>query len=60
MTKKATKGFTYYVTRDMIKKYMKFSALEKLTWLAEANEFTYKALPAKNRKIWQTFRAGKI
>ena len=55
---KKDKGFTYYVTDEEIKKYMKLPPELKLKWLEEANEFTWKY--GKNKEIREKLRRGEI
>ena len=56
----AKKGFSYSYDDQKIKEYARLTAREKLEWLYEANQFCKKALTGKTRKIWESFRAGKI
>lgn len=54
------KGFSYFVDKDQIMKYMKVPYKWRLEWLEDANEFTRKALMKDKLRIWQKFRMGKI
>ena len=50
----------YYCSDEKLKEYMNISAEDILNWLEEINEFLYKAMPRKNREIWQKFRKGEL
>ncbi len=54
------KGFRYYCTAKDILAYSRLSAKDKLNWLEAANQFTYKALRGKTKKVWEMFRRGEI
>jgi len=54
------KGYRYYCSMETIKEYMALPAAMKLEWLEEINRFSYYAMPAKNREIWEKFRKGEI
>lgn len=54
------KGFSYSYDDEKIKAYSRLSARKKLEWLYEANQFCRKAVKGKVRRIWESFRAGKI
>lgn len=58
--KQQRKGYRYYCSMETIKQYMALPAAMKLEWLEEINRFSYYAMPAKNRKIWEKFRKGEI
>lgn len=53
------KGFAYYVSKEQIDDYRKWSAKRKLEWLFLANKMR-KELPEKTRKIQDDFRKGII
>jgi len=50
------KGFHYTLDREQIKKYMKLTPEEKLTWLEEIFIFSEKALTPEAKKIREYFR----
>lgn len=54
------KGFRYRYSRETIERYLTLPAKMKLQWLEEINQFSYKAMPKKNRRIWEQFRQGEI
>lgn len=54
------KGFSYHYTDQQIKAYSRLTVREKLEWLYQANQFCKKAIRGKTKKIWESFRAGKI
>lgn len=54
------KGYSYSVTKEEIRRYMKVPAVQKLQWLEDANIFLGKALTGKRRLIWERFRRGDI
>ncbi len=54
------KGFSYFVTDEQIREYMKLTTEEKLQWLEEANEFIEAASDEKTKEIREKFRRGKI
>ena len=58
--KQEPKGYRYYCSTGTIKEYMAMSTEMKLEWLEEINRFSYHAMPAKNRKIWEMLRKGEI
>lgn len=58
--REAAKGYSYTVSNEDIRRYMKVPAEEKLQWLEEANHFLAQALTGKKREIWQKFRRGEI
>jgi|Deesub1362B_J571_1020462.scaffolds.fasta_scaffold19841_2 hypothetical protein len=57
MTKK---GFSYKVSEDDLRKWIKMSAEYKLEWLEEINRFLYYFASEKSRKIMTKFRRGEI
>ncbi|MBI4646433.1 MAG: hypothetical protein HY738_07525 [Bacteroidia bacterium] len=50
------KGFHYTLEKEDILNYMKFSTIEKLTWLEEITLFTEKTLTPKEKDIREYFR----
>ncbi|OGL43938.1 MAG: hypothetical protein A2W05_06270 [Candidatus Schekmanbacteria bacterium RBG_16_38_10] len=54
------KGFSYHVTEEQIRSYMKFPASKKLLWLEEAIRFSHYALTENKKRIWEAFRRGEI
>ncbi|MBN2842730.1 MAG: hypothetical protein JXM68_06545 [Sedimentisphaerales bacterium] len=54
------KGYSYFVTDEQIREYMKLTTAEKLEWLEEANEFIQAASDDKTREIRDKFRKGEI
>lgn len=54
------KGFSYSVSDEQLKKWMAMPAEMKLQWLEEINEFLWKYMPEKNKKIMAKFRKGEI
>lgn len=59
-TKENKGGYKHSYSIEQIKEYMALPAEMKLQWLEEVNEFLYKAMPPKNREIWEKFRKGEI
>ena len=45
--------------QEKIKKGMKIPPKDKLTWLKDINDFTYKALTEKDKKINRIIRENK-
>lgn len=60
MKKVTNKGFSYFVSFDDIRAYMKVPYKGRLEFLEETNVFTRKALSRKTLKIWEKFRRGEI
>ncbi len=50
------KGFRYTLDREQIKKYMKLTPEEKLTWLEEIFIFSEKVLTPQAKKVRECFR----
>jgi len=53
-------GYSYSLSEEEIRKYLKLSPSERLNWLEEANRFLYSAHSPKTRDIWNRFRKGLI
>jgi hypothetical protein len=53
------KGFSYYVSREQIEEYRKWSMERRLKWLYFGNQLR-KSLPPKIIEIQEAFRQGKI
>ena len=56
----AKKGFSYGISEDVLKKWIKLSPEQKLEWLEEINRFIYNFAPEKSKEIMQKFRKGEI
>ncbi len=56
----AGRGFSYSVTDEQIREWIRFPVRQKLRWLEEANRFNEKILRGRTLKIWEAFRAGRI
>lgn len=54
------KGFSYVVTEESLKKWMRMPAKMKLEWLEEINKFLWKYAPKESKKMMKLFREGKI
>ena len=57
---KARRGYSYHVSREEIRKYMRLSPKEKLDWLEEVNEFIERFAPDKTKELHRRFRHGEI
>jgi len=53
-------GFSYTLTDQQIREYLKLSPQTRLEWLEEANRFLYNASDEKTREIRRRFRTGEI
>ena len=53
------KGFSYYVSKEQIEEYCKWSMERRLKWLYFGNKLR-KSLPPKIIEIQEAFRQGKI
>jgi hypothetical protein len=53
------KGFEYYIDKEKIREYRKWSVKEKLRWLSEWN-YLRKYYPKKTIEIQEKFRRGEI
>lgn len=54
------KGFSYAVTEESIRKWMRVSAKMKLEWLEEINKFIWKYAPRESKRMMRLLREGKI
>lgn len=54
------KGFSYTIETEKILKYMKLTTEEKLKWLEEINEFTFRLLTEKEKEFRRKLRGGEI
>lgn len=54
------KGFSYTLETEKILKYMKLSTEDKLKWLEEINELTFRILTKKQKEFRQKIRRGEI
>jgi len=55
-----SRGYTYIVTREQIRKHASLTPKQKLEWLQEANDFVNKFMSQKSRSIQDKFRRGDI
>ena len=53
-------GYSYYVTEEQIEEFQKLPLRERLRWLEEYQEFTYRALSKEEWETLQKFRRGEI
>ncbi len=58
--KGSEKGYGYHLTDEAILKYMQWSIETRLTWLEEANQFLFAALPEEIKKIREQLRKGEV
>jgi hypothetical protein len=54
------KGFFYTFETEKVLKYMKLSTEDKLKWLEEIYELTYRILTEKLKEFRQKIRRGEI
>ncbi len=54
------KGYSYFVTDEQIREYMKLTSEEKLQWLEEANEFIQAASDERKIEVRNMFRKGEL
>ncbi len=54
------KGFEHYPGTEVLKKYARLSAKQKLEWLEEINRFLWKALSPEKKRLVEKFRRGEI
>jgi hypothetical protein len=57
---KEKRGFSYKVSAQQIRQYIKVPAKYKLQWLEEAKEFFDKFASPAAKENWRLFREGKI
>jgi hypothetical protein len=53
-------GYSYFVTEEQIEEFQKLPLKERLRWLEEYQEFTYRALSKEEWETLQKFRSGEI
>jgi len=58
--KKPRGGYSYFVTKEQIREWMRVPPEQKLQWLEEANKFLLKAMDPKAREIMEKLRRGEI
>ena len=56
---KMRKGFEYYIEKEKIREYKKWSVKEKLRWLSEWN-YLRKYYPRKTIEVQEKFRRGDL
>lgn len=54
------KGIKYTRSEEEIEEYLKLPMENKLAWLQNFNEFTYKMLRGKRQQVREKFRRGEI
>ena len=58
MKGEASLGYSFIPSTEALKHYSKLSALEKLQWLKDANDFVSLAVSERKRKLWDRYSKG--
>lgn len=58
--KKPEGGYSYFVSKEQIREWIRVPMEQKLQWLEEANDFVQKFQSPKTREIMEKFRRGEI
>lgn len=58
--KSPTGGYSYSVTAEQIRAWMRVPAARKLQWLEDVNRFLDKAMSRRAKRIQEMFRQGRL